>query len=102
MGCALKGVLPEIRSVEVKASEASRYRALRRAIDIIVDDGTATSLERKGDGVQSLAAISLLRGVSTTGRNVILALEEPESHLHPSALHPLRKVINELSRQHQL
>ena len=102
IGSALKDFLPQIRSVEVKASEASRYRALRRAIDIIVDDGTATSLERKGDGVQSLAAISLLRGVSTPDRNVILALEEPESHLHPSAIHRLREVIDELSRQHQV
>lgn len=102
IGSALKDFLPQIRSVEVKASEASRYRALRRAIDIIVDDGTATSLERKGDGVQSLAAISLLRGVSTSDRNVILALEEPESHLHPSAIHRLREVIDELSRQHQV
>jgi len=74
IGSALKDFLPQIKSVQVKASEASRYRALRRAVDIIVDDGTATSLDRKGDGVQSLAAISLLRGVSTSGRNLILAL----------------------------
>jgi len=102
IGTALRDFLPQIKSVEVRASEDSRYRALRRAIDIIVDDGTATSLERKGDGVQSLAAISLLRGVSTSDRDLILALEEPESHLHPSAIHRLREVIDELSRQHQV
>ena len=102
IGTALKDFLPQIKSVEVKASEDSRYRALRRAIDIVVDDGTATSLERKGDGVQSLAAISLLRGVTSSERDLILALEEPESHLHPSAIHRLREVIDELSHHHQV
>lgn len=102
IGTALRDFLPQIKSVDVTASEDSRYRALRRAIDIVVDDGTATSLERKGDGVQSLAAISLLRGVTTSDRDLILALEEPESHLHPSAIHRLREVIDELSHKHQV
>lgn len=102
IGTALKDFLPQIKSVDVRLSEDSRYRALRRAIDIVVDDGTATSLERKGDGVQSLAAISLLRGVATSERDLILALEEPESHLHPAAIHRLREVIDELSSQHQV
>jgi predicted ATPase len=101
IGAALKEFLPQIRSVDILASEDSRYRALRREVDIIVDDGTPTSLERKGDGVQSLAAISLLRGVTSSERDIILALEEPESHLHPSAIHRLREVIDELSHKHQ-
>jgi predicted ATP-dependent endonuclease of OLD family len=33
---------------------------------------------------------------------LILALEEPESHLHPSAIHRLREVIDELSHKHQV
>lgn len=102
IGVALRNFLPQIKSVDVRASEDSRYRALRRDVDIIVDDGTPTSLERKGDGVQSLAAISLLRGVSSSDRDIILALEEPESHLHPSAIHRLREVIDELSHKHQV
>jgi putative ATP-dependent endonuclease of OLD family len=98
---ALKAFLPQIRSVDVRAPDSSRYRALRRDVEIIVDDGTPTSLDRKGDGVQSLAAISLLRGVSSTNRDIILALEEPESHLHPGAIHRLREVLEEISRKHQ-
>jgi hypothetical protein len=102
IGTALKEFLPQIKSVDVRASQDSRYRALRRAIDVVVDDGTPTSLERKGDGVQSLAAISLLRGVGSSDRGLILALEEPESHLHPSAIHRLRDVLEDLSHRHQV
>jgi 5S rRNA maturation endonuclease (ribonuclease M5) len=102
IGNALKDFIPQIESVDVRATEDLRYRALRRAVEIIVNDGTPTSLERKGDGVQSLVAISLLRGTTAPGRDIILALEEPESHLHPSAIHRLREVIDELSHQHQI
>lgn len=69
---------------------------------VFIDDGTSTTLETKGDGVQSLAAIGLLRGLSEHGRNTILALEEPESHLHPGAIHRLRDVVFELSAKHQV
>lgn len=99
---ALKLFLPQIKAVELRAPDDSRYRAFRRAIEIVVDDGTATLLERKGDGVQSLVALGLLRGVSPSEKDLILALEEPESHLHPSAIHRLRDVIDELSHKHQV
>jgi AAA15 family ATPase/GTPase len=98
----LKQFLPQIRNIEVKISEEARYRALRRSCEIIIDDGIPTSIERKGDGVKSLAAISLLRGEKLKGRASILALEEPESHLHPSAIHRLKEVIDELSKEHQV
>ena len=68
----------------------------------MVDDGTATSLERKGDGIKSLAAISLLYGAQTTKDATIMALEEPESHLHPGAIHRLRAVLSELSTKSQI
>lgn len=32
----------------------------------------------------------------------LLAIEEPESHLHPRAIHQLRVVLDELSTQHQV
>jgi putative ATP-dependent endonuclease of the OLD family len=32
----------------------------------------------------------------------VLAIEEPESHLHPRAIHQLREVLEELSVQHQV
>lgn len=89
----------------VQIPEEARHRALRRSCEIVVNDGTATALDKKGDGVQSLAALSLMKHAShtgSTGRELILAIEEPESHLHPRAIHQLRGVLDELSKQHQV
>lgn len=78
---------------------------LVRRAQITIDDGTPTLLERKGDGVQSLVAISLMTGtLQETGadKDIILLLEEPESHLHPHAIHQLREVLDSLREDNQL
>lgn len=101
----LKEFLPNVKEVRVSISQEERYRALRRSCEIIVDDGTPTQLIRKGDGVQSLAALSLMRHASESsgaGRNLILAIEEPESHLHPNAIHQLKSVLAEIAQKHQV
>jgi predicted ATPase len=101
----LKEFLPNVKEVRVSIPEEERFRALRRACEIVVDDGTPTQLIRKGDGVQSLAALSLMRHASESsgaGRNLILAIEEPESHLHPNAVHQLKSVLTEIARKHQV
>ena len=101
----LQEFLPNVKNVTVEISEDARYRALRRSCEILINDGTATALDKKGDGVQSLAALSLMKQVShsgSSGRQLILAIEEPESHLHPRAIHQLREVLDELSVQHQV
>jgi putative ATP-dependent endonuclease of OLD family len=97
--------LPNVRKVTVSIPQEERFRALRRACEIVVDDGTPTELLRKGDGVQSLAALSLMRHASESsgaGRNLILAIEELESHLHPNAIHQLRMVVADIARKHQV
>ena len=101
----LQVFLPNVKNVAVEISEDARYRALRRSSEIVIDDGTATPLDKKGDGVQSLAALSLMKHASHSGsseRQLVLAIEEPESHLHPRAIHQLRSVLDELSTQHQV
>jgi putative ATP-dependent endonuclease of OLD family len=101
----LRVFLPNVTNVKVTISDEARYSALRRSCEIIVDDGTPTPLARKGDGVQSLAALSLMRHSSETGalgRQLILAIEEPESHLHPSAIHQLRSVLAEIAGKNQI
>lgn len=101
----LREFLPNVKTVHVSIPQEERYRALRRSCEIIVDDGTPTELVRKDDGVQSLAALSLMRHASetgATGKNLILAIEEPESHLHPMAIHQLKAVIGEIARKHQV
>ena len=101
----LQKFLHDVKSVEVRLSSSRRQRAFRRSTELIVDDGTATNLSAKGDGVQSLAAISLIRHSFTSAsgkRNLILAIEEPESHIHPGAMHRLKEVLDEVSEQHQV
>jgi hypothetical protein len=95
--------LPDVKSVLIEAQD--RYSALRRDIQVIVDDGTATALQNKGDGVQSLAAISLIHNVSQRGAGdaeLVLAVEEPEAHLHPKAIHQLRGVLQEIAQNQQV
>jgi len=97
--------LPNVTDVRVQIPPEDRYKALRRNCKIIVDDGTPTLLELKGDGVQSLSALGIMRHVSDStaiGRNLVIAVEEPESHLHPGAIHELRQVLYELSQKHQV
>jgi AAA ATPase-like protein len=101
----LKQFLTDVSDVKVKISRDQRYRALRESCSIHVNDGIVTDLRMKGDGVQSLASIALIRRASESsvrGRNLILAIEEPETHLHPDAIHELKKVLQELSSKHQV
>lgn len=97
--------LPDLKGVALRTVKALRYRAARNAYEIIIDDGTPTALEHKGDGVQSLAALGIMRHASESrseSDNLFIALEEPESHLHPEAIHALRDVVEEMSSRHQV
>ncbi len=101
----LKVFLPSVKDVTVEIAAEARYRAWTRGCEVIVDDGIPTGLEKKGDGVQSLAALGLLRHASQTsagGKHLILTIEEPESHLHSRAIHQLRAVLSDVATQHQV
>jgi predicted ATP-dependent endonuclease of OLD family len=75
---------------------------VRREFNVIIDDGTPTNIEYKGDGVKSLAALGLLKNkLRRTGASII-AIEEPESHLHPGAIHQLNEIIKSLSESNQV
>lgn len=97
--------LPAIKDVKVRIPSEERTRALRMSSEIIINDGTPTPLKHKGDGVQSLAAIALMRhaaAIQSGAKNAVIALEEPESHLHPSAIHELKRVLQDLARTQQV
>jgi putative ATP-dependent endonuclease of OLD family len=101
----LSKFLLDVKGVSVTIPEEVRYRTMRRGCEILVDDGNPTLLQYKGDGAQSLAALGILRHASdkvSRSRNLVIAIEEPESHLHPSAIHQLKEVLGELSEEHQL
>lgn len=94
--------LPSIKSVQLEISESGRRVSLRRDVNVIIDDGTPTLLEYKGDGVKSLAALGLLKSRRTQSGASILAIEEPESHLHPAAIHQVNEIIQEIAKTSQV
>lgn len=101
----MRGFLPNIRLARIVIPEHDRSFALRGISSFSLDDGVETDIGVKGDGVQSLAALALMRHSSLTrseGKEILIALEEPESHLHPAAIHQLRNVLSELSTHSQV
>lgn len=98
----LKEFLPGIKSVSIEMPDNMRRTPMRRDFDIIIDDGTPTNLSFKGDGVKSLAALGLLKNRIETDGASIIAIEEPESHLHPAALHRLNEIIKALGDENQV
>lgn len=99
---ALRIFLPTVTEVFVSIPPAARRSALRNQCLIEIDDGSRTLLEYKGDGVKSLAALGLLRSKTVFSGASIIAIEEPESHLHPGAMHSLREVLETLTEGNQL
>lgn len=94
--------IPSVSNVEIDTSERRIYSNLSSSVEMTIDDGVATSLEAKGDGIKSLVALSLFNSTPSPGRSRIIAIEEPESHLHSGAVHELRRVLNQLSQDGQV
>jgi predicted ATP-dependent endonuclease of OLD family len=96
-------LLPQVKDVEIEAQESRRRMAFRQQFEIMIDDGNRTSLEFKGDGIKSLAALGLLKDVKNKDGVVsVIAIEEPESHLHPGAIHILKDTIYSLTDGNQV
>jgi len=99
----LSRFLPNVKSVEIKI-EADMIRGRYRRnlpFSFMVDDGALTDIENKGDGVKSLAALAMLQD-KFSKKNSIIAIEEPESHLHPGAMHELCEVLKKISDANQV
>lgn len=98
----LKEFLPTIEEVKIDIPDSGRRMGIRRDFNVIINDGTPTNLEYKGDGVKSLVALALLKNKRTHLGASIIAIEEPESHLHPGAIHQLNEIIHSLSESNQV
>lgn len=94
--------LPHIKNVNIKISDDSLRFRFRRDFDVEIDDGTPTSIDQKGDGVKSLVALGLLKSVTRDTGFSIVAIEEPESHLHPGATHQLQDIIQSVESDSQI
>ena len=98
----LSEFLPNIKDVRIEISEGTRRFAQRRDFQVIIDDGTPTNIEFKGDGVKSLATLGLLKNRLSDAPASIIAIEEPESHLHPEAIHQLNDIIGSLASENEI
>lgn len=100
----LKKLLPSVKQVKITTAQDTAYRGRFRPPQLVINDGTATPLDAKGDGIKSLVAISLMRASRTGGKagSLVVAIEEPESHLHPGAVRQLATVLQEMSGEHQV
>ena len=103
LAATLRAFLPDVREVEIGLSTDRILHAISSQVQITVDDGVSTELRHKGDGVQSLAALALVRKAAEVRRGaLVLAIEEPEAHLHPRAVHQLRDVLAEIAVSQQV
>lgn len=68
-----------------------------REYNFFIDDGNYTDLSQKGDGVKSVVTLALLNNIKNNVSSRLIAIEEPESHLHPEVIHKLNQVLREIS-----
>ena len=103
----LSTFLPNLKQISLKRIKDDYYERLllpfyREEIDVIIDDGIPTSISTKGDGIKSLVTLAILKDQKVDQRASIIAIEEPESHLHSGAIHGLVDVISKMSKNSQV
>ncbi|MBF0696049.1 AAA family ATPase [Actinomyces bowdenii] len=103
---SLTRFIPDASSVQLETRPPYRTPTFNGISTIHIDDGVLTSIDAKGDGIQSLVALALAMewttSVSHPDKQLIFAVEEPESHLHPGAVRELRTVLQTLSASQQV
>lgn len=106
---SLKGFVPSINQAKIEMPD-SPYRIARPSffendVKVLINDGEDTPLEQKGSGIQSLIALALAHTISVNpakSESFVLAIEEPEAHLHPKAIHEIKKVLSDIAKRNQL
>lgn len=106
----LKTFIPNFKDIDLLEEENDKEYIYRRYLDnnsykIDMNDGFYnTDLRQKGDGIKNLFCIGMI-GQNTKeriGKGLILAIEEPESHLHPNAVRQLNDIIRDISKKNQI
>lgn len=99
----LQQYLPDVRDLKFTVNELDLERLIS-VEDVYIDDGADTALKQKGDGFKSLFSISLLQYLARQryGKNLIFAIEEPEAHLHSSAIYEIKQTLRHLAESFQV
>lgn len=99
-----KNFLPTIKSIRIKNDNEFRFNSSYYSpsdFEILINDGVETSIASKGDGVKSAFVMSILQGIGES-KNQIIAIDEPESHLHDDAIKNVFEQINNISKDNQV
>ncbi len=84
--------IANINNIEI-ISTSTKYKEKGAIEEIKIDDTVKTSIYEKGEGLQSLISLGVMQKAKNTYAEITLAIDEPESHLHPEAI---RKIKNSL------
>lgn len=99
---SLRSYLPSIASVTLDLQDLEFSDSIRA---MTVDDGVPTSIDNKGDGIKSLVTMALIQELArlrTRSESLILAVDEPEAHLHPASSHELQRLFQQISTSQQV
>lgn len=94
--------LPSVANIEIETADIASADAVA---DLVIDDGTSTSIDNKGDGIKSLVSMALLHQLASErskSQSIILAVDEPEAHLHPASVHELHTLFAQISQDQQV
>lgn len=100
----LKEFIPNIKSVLIDSEQEYGFESVsfNRNIRMKIDDGTLTDIEYKGDGIKSLVSLAMLKNRNNDNSISVIAIDEPEAHLHPGAMNELAKTLKKLSEKNQI
>lgn len=94
--------LPSVARIEIETVDIASADAVA---DLVINDGTSTSIDSKGDGIKSLVSMALLHQLASErsqSQAIILAVDEPEAHLHPASVHELQALFAHISADQQV
>lgn len=105
-----ENITNQIRGYAANISSVSLIPTYKRSnIPLIerleITDDVVTSSTEKGEGLQSLIAIGLIQEATRHLGNhkaYILAIDEPEAHLHPDAVRIINNTLHELAQKQQV
>jgi len=94
--------VPDLKKINLHHSSIRNFEYVR---SMSVLDTVETDLQQKGDGVKSLITIALLQELardSSGAHSIFLALDEPEAHLHPTAVREIATLLKKISHEQQV
>ena len=99
----LKMFIPKLNDVRIDIENMGIENRIRFPMfSLKIDDGQLTEIDYKGDGIKSLVTLAIINQHKIDSGSSIIAIEEPESHLHPEAMHNLVNIINDISKNSQV